>query len=157
MILPDLSGNTNTELDDMDDGDDEEQDEEDGIPSRSMRKKDPDGKLKPGQDLVNNVRGFTSSINPPSHLFFLQMDYGSGHRLTIPQSLFMHGLAPPSGGGGSTLPISSMRDPNVNNKRPRIGVIVVLHLIISDGLVGPYSYHPSQNLTPFNRPSNSLY
>ena len=91
------------------------------------------------------------------------MDYGSGHRLTIPQPLSMHGLAPPSGGGGSTLPISSMRDPNVNNKRSRIGIPSSHSRSPSDDLPppgsgpGPYSYHPGQNSTPFNRPSNSPY
>ena len=45
----------------MGDGDDDEQDEDDDIPSRSMRKRGPDGKLKPGQDLINNVRGSTPS------------------------------------------------------------------------------------------------
>ena len=90
------------------------------------------------------------------------MDYGSGHRLTIPQPLSMHSLAPPSSGGGSTLPISSMRDPNVN-KRSRIGIPSSHSRSPSDDLPppgsgpGPYSYHPGQNSSSFNRPSNSPY
>ena len=85
------------------------------------------------------------------------MNYSSGHRLTICQPLFMHGLAPPSGSGGSTLPISSMRDPNVNNKRSRL-VIPSCHTRSSSDHLPPlgrsYSYHPGQNSTPFSRPSN---
>ena len=90
------------------------------------------------------------------------MDYGSGHRLSISQPLSMHGLAPPSGGGGSTLPISSMRDPNVN-KRSRMGIPSSHSRSPSDDLPppgsgpGPYSYHPGQNSSSFNRPSNSPY
>lgn len=95
-------------------------------------------------------------------LILFQMDYGSSHRLSISQPLTMHGLAPPSGGGGSTLPISSMRDPNVS-KRSRIGMPGSHSRSPSDDLPppgsgpGPYSYHPGQNSSSFSRPSNSPY
>ena len=66
----DFSGNANTKLDDMGDGDDDDQDDDDDLPSRSVKKRGLDGKLKPSQDLAN-VRGVTPSnpINP--HIYFL--------------------------------------------------------------------------------------
>ena len=145
----------------MGDGDDDDQDDDDDLPSRSLKKRGLDGKLKPSQDLAS-VCGVNASKLINLHIYFFQMDYGSSHRLTIPQPLSMHSLAPPSGGGGSTLPISSMRDPNVN-KRSRIGIPSSHSRSPSDDLPppgsgpGPYSYHPGQNSSSFNRPSNSPY
>jgi hypothetical protein len=37
----------------MGDGDDDDQDEDDDLPSRSLKKRGLDGKLKPSQDLTN--------------------------------------------------------------------------------------------------------
>jgi hypothetical protein len=63
----DFSGNTNAKLDDLVDGDEEDQDDEDDLPSRSVRKRGPDGKLKP--DMVNTVRGFTAPDPGNPHIY----------------------------------------------------------------------------------------
>ena len=51
-------------MDDIGDGDDDDQDEDDDPPSRSRNlKRGPDGKSKPPQDIVDNVRNrFTDSV-----------------------------------------------------------------------------------------------
>ena len=54
----------------MGDGDDDDQDEDDDLPSRSVKKRGLDGKLKPSQDLAN-VRGVTASIPINPHIYFL--------------------------------------------------------------------------------------
>jgi hypothetical protein len=55
----DFSGSANAKLDDIGDVDDDDQDDDDDLPSRSLKKRGLDGKLKPTQDLTN-VRGVTA-------------------------------------------------------------------------------------------------
>ena len=50
----------------MGDGEDDDPDDEDDLPSRSLKKRGLDGKLKSPQDLAS-VRAFTTSN--PIHLF----------------------------------------------------------------------------------------